>query len=894
MSDRHANLGVSYGDRYERLNDLADLEKAIECHTHALVSTPDDHPNISSRLAQLGVYYTYRYQRLRQLEDLERSLECDTRALALTPDGHPDISRRHANLGVSYGNRYQCLGDLEDLDKGKECHTRALALTPNGHPDMPDRHANLGVSYGDRYQRLDDIADLDKAIEHDTYALALTPDGHASISLRHAHLGVSYTYRYRRLGELADLEQSIEFHTRALALTPDGHLEMSRRHAGLGVSYIHRYERLGELADLEKAIECHTRALALTPDGHRDMPRRHASLGISYTHRYQSVGELADLEQSIEFKSRALALTPDGHPDIPRWHASLGVSYTDRYRRLGHLACLSDSLHSFRIASQHLTGAPRNKFRYALRWASLASKQSLLNPIEAYQTAINLLPQFIWLGATANQRYQDLLLTENLAVNACYAAIQSSNYALALEWIEHARCVVWNQSLMLRLPLDELQSSYPDLAAQLQSVTNQLESFSVESRPILAALSDLTTAEQVGQQRRCLAMEYNRLLVQTHQLPGFETFLKPTKANALMHAARDGSVVVINCHPDRCDALFILPGIEEVGHLVLPNFTEEKAKRVHSDLDLSLRHQRLRERGMRLLGNSVYEDRMESVLSILWHDLVKLVLDHLGYLSDVRKEHLPHVTWCLTGPLSFLPLHAAGDYTQPQSRIFNYVVSSYIPTLTALLASSGRSFKQNCRILAVGQATTPGHGSLPGTIQELEHVKAHTLNKAEYSQLTDSQATTAAVLDAMEQHDWVHLACHAHQNINDPTKSGFHLHDGTLDLSAINRRSFKNKGLAFLSACQTATGDENLPDEAIHLASGMLMAGYPSVIATMWSVVDDDAPLVADKVYAQLMQDGKVGNGEAGRALHYAVGELREKVGEKEFGRWVPYIHIGS
>ncbi|EUC55889.1 CHAT domain protein, partial [Rhizoctonia solani AG-3 Rhs1AP] len=167
-------------------------------------------------------------------------------------------------------------------------------------------------------------------------------------------------------------------------------------------------------------------------------------------------------------------------------------------------------------------------------------------------------------------------------------------------------------------------------------------------------------------------------------------------------------------------------------------------------------------------------------------------------------------------------------------------------------------------------------------------------NKAEYSQLTDSQATTAAVLDAMEQHNWVHLACHASQNVKDPIKSGFHLHDGTLDLSAINRRSFKNKGLAFLSACQTATGDENLPDEAIHLASGMLMAGYCSVIATMWSVDDRDAPFVADKVYAQLMKDGTLGNGEAGRALHHGVAGLRKKVGEKEFGRWVPYIHIGS
>ncbi|KAL5641639.1 hypothetical protein ACGC1H_001946 [Rhizoctonia solani] len=145
----------------------------------------------------------------------------------------------------------------------------------------------------------------------------------------------------------------------------------------------------------------------------------------------------------------------------------------------------------------------------------------------------------------------------------------------------------------------------------------------------------------------------------------------------------------------------------------------------------------------------------------------------------------------------------------------------------------------------------------------------------------------------MEHHDWVHLACHANQNVEDPTKSGFYLHDGTLDLAAITRRSFRNKGLAFLSACQTATGDEKLPDEAVHLASGMLMAGYPSVIATMWSVSDEDAPFVANRVYSQLMKTGKIGNGEVGRALHDAVAELRGRIGEKEFIRWVPYIHIG-
>ncbi|KDN41593.1 hypothetical protein RSAG8_07394, partial [Rhizoctonia solani AG-8 WAC10335] len=904
MSHRHANLGVSYRDRFQRLGELADLEKAIECHSHALALTPDGHPEMSHRHANLGVSYRDRFQRLGELADLEKAIECHSHALALTPEGHPNMSHRHANLGVSYTDRFQRLGELADLEKAiesLECDSHALALTPDGHPNMSHRHANLGVSYRHRFQHLGELADLEKAIECHSHALALTPDGHPDMSHRHASLGVSYSDRFQRLGELVDLEKAIECKSHALTLTPDGHPDMSHRHASLGVSYNDRFRRLGELADLEKAIECKSHALALTPDGHPNMSDRHASLGVSYSDRFQRLGELADLEKALECDSHALALTPDGHPPYIQpfslasflalfFQSFSGLGLFLLYQHTSNPSHLHHSLDSFCKASQSLTGSPRDKFWYALQWANLASKQSLLNPMEAYQTTINLLPQFIWLGATANQRYQDLSTTENLAVNACFAAIQSSNFPLALEWLEHTRCVVWNQSLALRTPLDQLHSSHPDLATRLQTIANQLHSSSFDTGTIQQTSSEHITPEQVGQQRRRLAVEYNDMLPKIRQLPGFEAFLQPMKADRLIRVARGGPIVVINCHTDRCDALFILPGHEEITHLPLPNFTEDKARQTRSELGSLLRQKGLR----RPMPQTDYEDGIESVLRILWTDIVKPVLDHLGYVDVLPMEHLPHVTWCPTGPLSFLPLHAAGDYSQPSSQIFDYVISSYIPTLTALSPTTPSSLDRKCRVLAIGQATTPGQSPLPGTIVELAHVKHHTHEKAEYLQLIDNEATTVAVLDAMEQHDWVHLACHAHQNPNEPTKSGFYLHDDTLDLMSINRRSFKNKGLAFLSACQTATGDEMLPDEAIHLASGMLMAGYPSVIAMMWSVGDDDAPLVADKVYAQLMKDGKVGNREAGRALHYAVAALREQVGEKAFARWVPYIHIGS
>ncbi|CAE7180503.1 unnamed protein product [Rhizoctonia solani] len=493
-------------------------------------------------------------------------------------------------------------------------------------------------------------------------------------------------------------------------------------------------------------------------------------------------------------------------------------------------------------------------------------------------------------------------MVQTLAVDAAYAAILSLEYPLALEWLEKARCNVLHQSLMLRSPLGLLKDSHSSLAIRLQTVADELHHVSSDSRESRVVPSSLVTPEKAGQRHRQLANEYNRLLIQIRVLRGFEDFLRPMRADGLMHASRNGPVVVINCHEEQCDALIVLPGHRTATHLPLPGFSRNTALHARSKIESSLRRLGLRERGVHTRREPGSKDHFASALKSIWDGIVNPVLDYLGYTANSPSGDLPHITWCPTGSVSFLPLHAAGDYNQSgvRSRIFEYVTSSYTPTLTALLTTTPSRLSRDSGVLAIGQAATPGHKPLPGTITELGYVKSHVESKTQYSQLTDIQATPSVVLDAMEKHDWVHLACHAHQNIKDPTKSGFFLHgetegtEATLDLAAINRRSFKRKGMAFLSACQTATGDETLPDEAVHLASGMLMAGYSSVIATMWSVVDADAPFVADKVYSQLMKEGKLGNGEAGKALHSAVSGLRERVGEKEFGRWVPYIHIGS
>lgn len=223
--------------------------------------------------------------------------------------------------------------------------------------------------------------------------------------------------------------------------------------------------------------------------------------------------------------------------------------------------------------------------------------------------------------------------------------------------------------------------------------------------------------------------------------------------------------------------------------------------------------------------------------------------------------------------------------------IFDYVVSSYTPTLSALLPSS-HVYGPFSGILAVGQTVTSGMPKLPGTAAELDHIEER-FQGLPVTRLDGDQATPDAVLAGIEEASWAHFACHARQDLCNPTRSAFYLHGGTLDLATVAQKQLKNAELAFLSACETATGHKVLSDESVHLAAGMLAAGFRTVIATMWSIGDKDAPLVADKFYEYLLEEGTQDSRRAAVAVHKATACLRARIGVKNIVKWAPYIHIG-
>jgi len=165
--------------------------------------------------------------------------------------------------------------------------------------------------------------------------------------------------------------------------------------------------------------------------------------------------------------------------------------------------------------------------------------------------------------------------------------------------------------------------------------------------------------------------------------------------------------------------------------------------------------------------------------------------------------------------------------------------------------------------------------------------------------LDDENATVNQVLESMEKYSCIHFACHASQHAETPLKSSIHLHDGPLELSEIMKKKICNANFAFLSACQTGKGDAKLPEEAVHLVSGMLAAGYQSVVGTMWSIFDEHGPDLAEFFYRNLLEnekEPKIDGSQAARALHAATKQLQNKVFDSPYSFlvWVPYIHIGK
>ncbi|VDB96099.1 unnamed protein product [Peniophora sp. CBMAI 1063] len=921
-----SQLAYSFISFYIRSDSVELLQEIVSIFRSAAKIMPDEYPRRSATLSNLARTLRMRYDRLHNVEDLDDAIGVYHQSIELADEDDPELPGKLGNMGGCLYHRFLHLDELDDLERALDAQRRAILLTPDNDHELPLRLSNLGVSLWTRFYRLEELEDLERALEADKQSIQLTSKQDPDLAWRLNNLAISLYGHFNLLGDISDLQAALEAIERSVGLTPPGHPELPLQLCTWAGCYHRRFEELGELEDITRALDLLHQAVDLTPGDDRRLPRLLINVGETLRTRFGRLRDLNDLESAVSYGRRAIDLIQNGDPYKPLWLRDLAISHRTRFEHNGSEESFKAAVECFMDATNQPLGAPYYRFECAEACIRMLRDHSALpdpksSLLLAFERILDVLPELVWLGQSVQRRFTESARVGELVNAAACAAIEAGDTTRAVEWLEEGRGLVWSQVTSMRTPFDEVTERLPDLALAFQAAHQelQLSQSDIDAR-VGVSPKDMVSHVQrdlniqmglsTADKHRQAAIRYENLLKKIREHDGFENFMRPMKLADLQSLPAfprfNGTLVYINVDEVRCHALTLtrMGGVKLVS---LPQLSQTRAHKLRTLWTKHVGLSRAQRRGMVSPAKMIYGtgNLYGLILGRLWMWVVNPILQALGYTEPPPENtRMPHIVWCPTGPLTQVPLHAAGIYDGSASgqHVYDFVVSSYTTSLSTLL----RCYEEKDSIepcpstLLVSMSDTPRKGLSP-----LPHVRAETARLRTFlpghaqTVLENEEATVEAVSNILSEHAWVHLACHGSQNLKNPTASAFELYDSGLTLSALMGKASTNAELAFLSACETAVGDPSIPEESAHLAAGMLVIGFRGVVATMWSIWDQDGPVIVEAYYKRLLElrgSGSLGTGETGAAyaLHDAVKTLREKVGEDNFERWVPFVHFGA
>ncbi|KAJ7479252.1 CHAT domain-containing protein [Mycena latifolia] len=909
-----------------------DLEKAIALYNDTLNFFSCAEPIRLLYMNNLAAALQTRFEIRGDPLDLNVAINLLYQTLECWPPLHPDRKLSVNTLASALDMRFDLTRDLLDLDHAIELHREALKLHPESHVGHIMYLTNLATSLQKRFRERGDPADLEGAIGVFRRSVELRPHSHPDRALSLHNLAAALHERFDRIGQLEDLEVSIELHHEALKLRPGHHPARVNTLINLASVLESRFKIVEEVRDLDSALEHCGEALNLLPSFHQNRVHCMNIQGNLLTNRFQAIGNPADLESSINIFHEILDLVP--LPNLTHLFALANMANTlvQKYIHSSNASAMDEAVIALRQASTYATAPIYFRYETSARWAHAADAMGHKSEIEAYSNTIELLPQLATLALDIQARQRALISHSDpaLAADAAACALRLQRNDKAVEFLEAGRSIFWAQAMQLQPDLHDLESAHPEIAQQLYETSKKLELGSHRDVSALRMVphhqTEHESLEKENKHYRELNAMWAKILDHVRQQPGFERFLLPKLMDKLKNTAINGPIVILNAGKmmSSCTALIVHKS-GDVQSLSLDKMATGDAQLLVHLLSAVVRGSetqimQILAKGSRTSSTdcSILQDRLlgkmedaehfhpdkvfSELLAGLWDHVVQPVFDALKLQKTDKPKRL---WWCPTGPFAFLPIHAAGHYGADTDCVSEYVISSYTPTLASLLdppTEAASPFKMTALI----QPTTPGHSSLPATMTELLRIR----DKVPETWLTRLGDTSSTKVDIALHHirdsSLVHFACHGAQDFENPLDSGLLLNDGRLKVSDLMRGGEhsqlkkKTMRLAFLSACETAKGDEKLPDEAMHLAATLLFAGFRGVVATMWTMMDADGPRIAETFYDHLFKgsDAKADPPvlpdltKAAEALHIAVAKLRADP-NVSFSRWVPFVHYG-
>ncbi|MEV0665768.1 CHAT domain-containing protein [Actinomadura luteofluorescens] len=929
-----SQLGGALLARFDRAGDPADLDEAVEAHREAVAVAEPHDPERPAYLSDLSDVLRIRSVQTGSEQDLADAVEAGRAGVAATPTGDPDLRGRQSNLANALCELHRRTGGRKELDEAVALARRAAA-TPADDPDRPSRLSNLCDVLRVRFERVGEEADIDAAVEAGRAGVAAAPPGHPHLAAYLGNLGAASLSRFRGTGAQADLDEAVDALRMAAAAAPDagphrgtmlanlggalqirfdsvqrpedideavdacreavlatpaGHSSRGVRLSNLGTALRARFSISGERADIDEAVESVQAAAAAVPDGH---PRRSGVLSnraIVLHRRFEHTGEAADVDAAIGAARAAVAAIAPDHPDRAGYLANLGQALGARFARAGAGPDLDEALAACREGAAAEAAPPRVRAVAAARWARLAAKAGRWEEaVSGYAAVVDLMGRTVPRGL--DRRDQEILLGDmgGIGSDAAACCVRAGRVEYGVELFEQGRGLLLGQALDTRTDLTALCERHPDRAARFTALRAELD------RPAPAAgvpCSGAAPAPQASVERRAMAAEFDRLVAEIRELPGFDRFLRPPAVRDL--APTRGHVVIVNVSDFGSHAL-VLRADAGAAVVPLPALTPDAVTAEVGAFLTAVEGTGAEQARSWAAG----QRRMSRTLEWLWDAVAGPVLDHVGIGGPPRDgEPWPRLWWCLSGLLSFLPVHAAGYHdtmadAAPET-VLDRVVCSTTPTLRAL-AHARRGTADAVppgegRAVAVAMPRTPGARSdLPGA--EAEAALIGRCFPGPVDVLTGSSATHEAVLAALPKARWAHFACHGHSDLADPSSSHLLLADHqTRPLTVADLAGLRMDGaeLAFLSACSTARPGAHLADEAIHLASAFQLAGYRHVIGTLWPIGDRHAVDIADLVYTAV-----AGGGDVAGAVHDATRQMRDQWPDYP-SVWASHVHVGA
>lgn len=464
--------------------------------------------------------------------------------------------------------------------------------------------------------------------------------------------------------------------------------------------------------------------------------------------------------------------------------------------------------------------------------------------------------------------------------------VRGPDVARTAELLERGRGLLLARRIEARADISDLQAAFPELAESFQRLTDRLDT---RSEPD-AGTPGATEWARLAALRA--SNELDDLVRHIRTRPGFEGFLRPLTTEGFRALASDGPIVVLNHGKNRCHALVITQ--QSVTSLLLVPRADEithAARRLRDAVDAINARGMSRPSPLQLVAAA---RTVRETLAWTWHRIVRPVMESVGPVEPVPRDGAwPRVWWVATGAFSALPLHAA-ECTAPGcsedgcGAALDTVISSYAPGLQTLAYARARARQRDTADHGSALLVAAAEDDLPGVAAAAAHA-AELLGAR--PPLIGPAATREAVLAALHEASWAHFGCHAASDPAEPSGALLHLPSGEpVSVLEICRARPRSAQLVFLAACGTARTAERLVDEAIHITSSFLLAGFPTAVGTLWKIDSVHADHMTRDFYRRTTAPDSP---NAAHALHDTVRQLRRRIPEKPH-IWATYVHAGA